>query len=62
MSDFYIPDPQNHYRISLIKSGLRMASATAFIMTPLVPTNVAIVCGGILLFLAEIMGVVEEMV
>jgi hypothetical protein len=50
-----IPDPKLHQLISFIKSGLRIGAGTTLIQGMLVSA-------GVLLILAEILGVVEELV
>jgi hypothetical protein len=62
MTDYYIPDPRGHLRLSLIKSGLRIASGVAFIMTAFAPIDIAVIVGGIFLVLAEFLGIAEELV
>lgn len=49
------PDPKLHQRISFVKSGLRILAGAAFIMSTLW-------LGGVLIILAEILGIVEELV
>lgn len=49
------PDPKWHYRISLIKSGLRIGAGLSLIRGSIVPA-------GILLIAAEAFGVLEEIV
>lgn len=51
----YIPDAKNHFRISIVKSCLRIWAGVALIF------GFFIACG-ILLILAEILGIVEEIV
>jgi len=62
MADFHIPDPAGHLRLSLIKSGLRIAAGVAFMMAAVTFTTVAVVVGGFLLILAELLGIAEELV
>lgn len=49
------PDPKWHFRISLIKSGLRIGAGLQLIKGNLVPA-------GVLLIVAEILGVLEEII
>jgi hypothetical protein len=49
------PDPKWHFRISLIKSGLRIGAGLSLIRGNIVPA-------GILLIIAEVLGVLEEIV
>lgn len=49
------PDPKWHFRISLIKSGLRIGAGLSLIRGN-------IVSAGILLIVAEVLGVLEEIV
>jgi len=49
------PDPELHFRISLIKSALRIAAGTSLIVAPLW-------LAGVLLILAEVLGIAEELV
>lgn len=49
------PDPKWHRNISFAKSALRIAAGIAFF-------NLNIAYGGALLIVAELLGVVEEMV
>lgn len=51
-----IPDPKWHQRISFVKSAVRIA-AGLFLIWP-----GSIVLAGIFLIIAEVLGVVEEMV
>ena len=54
-----IPDPVKHKYISFVKSGVRIAAGLALILVPLETwANVA----GVLLIIAEILGIAEEMV
>lgn len=62
MTDFRIPDPVGHLRLSLIKSGLRIAAGVAFMLAAVTFTKLAVVIGGILLILAEFLGIAEELV
>ena len=50
------PDPKLHFQISMIKSALRIGAGGALIFAT--PLWVA----GVLLVLAEILGIVEELV
>ena len=51
-------DPSDkHFKVSMIKSGFRLVAACTLTFTD----NNLIVFAGILLFLAEILGVVEEL-
>jgi hypothetical protein len=49
------PDPKMHLYVSLAKSGLRIAAGATLICGALVST-------GILIILAEVLGIVEELV
>jgi hypothetical protein len=49
------PDPESHRKISFVKSGLRILAGIALIYGSFITT-------GILLILAEILGIVEEIV
>lgn len=53
MNDF-IPDPKTHLYISLVKSLIRIVAGAALI-------GGFIVWAGILLILAEVLGIAEEM-
>jgi len=50
-----LPDPDRHRKISFVKSGLRILAGIALIFGSLITT-------GILLIVAEILGIVEEIV
>ena len=54
-TDKFIPDPRMHRNISFAKSALRIAAATAL-------TLQHFISAGILFGLAELLGVVEEIV
>lgn len=58
----YTPDALNHLRLSLIKSGFRVAAGSAMVMAMFVDVQVPVVIGGVLLILAELLGVAEELV
>lgn len=62
MADFHIPDPVNHLRLSLIKSGFRVAAGTAMVLALFTFTKLAVVIGGVFLIFAEILGIAEELV
>lgn len=49
------PDPQAHFLLSVVKSGFRIAAGCTLIMGFLVTT-------GVLLIIAEAIGIAEEMV
>ena len=51
----YVPDPKFHLYISLVKSAIRILAGTALIAG-------FIIWAGILLILAEVLGIAEEMV
>jgi hypothetical protein len=48
------PDPKLHFRISMVKSGIRILAGIAFI------TGAPIIAGAFLI-VAEIFGIVEEL-
>ena len=51
---FFIPDPERHFWVSIIKSMLRIAGFAGLIYSTI---------GGVmLLIVAEVLGIVEEMV
>jgi hypothetical protein len=52
------PDPKKHLQVSLFKSGLRILAGTALVFGGSGPLVIA----GALLVLAEIAGIVEELV
>ena len=49
------PDPKWHFRISIVKSGLRIGSGLQLIKGNLIPA-------GVLLIVAEVLGVLEEII
>ena len=49
------PDPQAHFLLSVVKSGFRIAAGCTLIMGFLIST-------GVLLIIAEAIGIAEEMV
>lgn len=51
---FFIPDPERHFWVSMVKSLLRIAGFAGLIYSTIV--------GVVLLILAEILGIVEEIV
>jgi hypothetical protein len=51
----YTPDPRWHRNISFVKSGLRILAGTALCFN-------AYLSAGVLLILAEVLGIVEELV
>ena len=53
---FNIPDPLKHKYISFVKSAIRIAAGIALIW----PQNIII--AGVFLIIAEVLGVLEEMV
>lgn len=56
MSDEFIPDPLWHRNISFVKSALRIVAGLFLILSH------SMVGAGIFLILAEVLGIVEEMV
>lgn len=56
------PDPAKHRYISFIKSGVRIAAGLALVGGGWLEMNPYIQSAGILLVVAEILGIVEEMV
>jgi hypothetical protein len=52
------PDAKKHFRLSMYKSGVRIMAGLALCNT----NNYFIVAGGVLLIIAEIVGILEEMV
>jgi hypothetical protein len=57
-SDIKIPDPAKHFRLSMYKSAVRIAAGVAFCTSG----SYYIVVGGVALIIAEIVGILEEMV
>lgn len=55
MSDHNHPDAKNHLRVSIVKSAVRIAAGLAV-------TNHSLMCAGVLIIVAEILGIVEELV
>lgn len=55
MTEMKQPDPKLHQRISFVKSGLRIVAGAAVIASVLW-------LGGALIIVAEILGIVEELV
>ena len=55
---------RGHFIVSLVKSCIRIAAAAAFVMAGLHPELVSywLVTGGVLIGLAECLGIVEELV
>ena len=49
------PDPKWHFRISIVKSGLRIGAGLTLIKGNMVPA-------GVLLIIAEVLGVLEEII
>ena len=49
------PDPKLHQQISFVKSGLRILAGAAFMVGTLW-------VGGLLIIVAEILGIIEELV
>ena len=49
------PDPKWHFRISIVKSGLRIGAGLQLIKGNLIPA-------GVLLIVAEVLGVLEEII
>lgn len=62
----FVPQPKDtskgHFYVSLVKSVLRFASATAFMFAGYELALPVMVLGGALLFAAELLGVLEELV
>lgn len=52
------PDAKKHFRLSMYKSGVRIIAGLAFCSAD----NYFIIAGGVLLIIAEIVGILEEMV
>ena len=55
MTENFTPDPKLHLYISLVKSGLRLGAGTALIYGELFGA-------GLLIILAELLGIAEELV
>lgn len=55
-------DMPGHFWVSLIKSGLRLGGAITFIVFGVVAHMPVLVWGSAAFFLAEILGIVEEIV
>ncbi len=53
--DYKHPDPKKHQYISFVKSGLRIGAGIALLRS-------ALVTAGVLFIVAEILGIVEELV
>lgn len=55
---------RGHFYVSLVKSFVRVAAGAAFIMAWVSPEILAqfVAAGGLLLILAEVLGVAEELV
>ncbi len=51
---FFLPDPERHFWVSIIKSMFRIAGFAGLIYS--------VIGGAVLLIIAEILGIVEEMV
>ncbi len=56
MSDDLIPNPLWHRNISFVKSALRIAAGLFMVITQ------SIIFAGVFLILAEVLGIVEEIV
>ena len=56
------PDPIKHKYISFVKSGVRIAAGLALVGGGWLEMNPYIQSAGVLLIVAEILGIVEEMV
>jgi len=52
---------KKHFYVSLVKSALRFLAAGCFIALGHVTDNWLMMAGGVLLFSAEVLGVVEEL-
>lgn len=60
----YVPDAKLHLQISLIKSGLRIFAGLCLVLV-IVPSYNKIellLCTGVALIMAEVLGVMEELV
>ena len=61
----YVPQPKDpskrHFYVSLAKSALRLVGASAFIALGHITDNWLMMSGGVLLFAAEVLGIVEEL-
>lgn len=56
------PDPKKHLYISLIKSGVRIAAGLAIAGAGWLEMNPYMQAGGILIVVAELLGIAEELV
>ena len=56
------PDPKKHLYISLVKSGVRIAAGLAIAGAGWLEMNPYMQAGGILLVVAELLGIAEELV
>ena len=56
------PDPKLHRDISFVKSGLRIAAGLALAGAGWLEMNPYLQAGGILLIVAELLGIAEELV
>ena len=56
------PDPKLHQSISFVKSGLRIVAGLALVGAGWLEMNPYLQAGGIILIVAELLGIVEELV
>ena len=56
------PDPKLHQQISFVKSALRIAAGAGIACGGWLEMNPYIMYGGVLVVVAEILGIVEELV
>jgi hypothetical protein len=61
-SEMKHPDPKKHLYISLIKSGVRIAAGLAIAGAGWLEMNPYMQAGGILIVVAELLGIAEELV
>lgn len=57
-SESRIPDPKKHFQLSMFKSVVRIAAGSALCTS----SETMIIVAGVLLIIAEIVGILEEMV
>lgn len=57
-----LPDPKKHQFISFVKSGFRIAAGLALAGGGWLEMNPYILYAGVLLIVAELLGIVEELV
>ncbi len=54
---------KGHFYVSLVKSGLRIVASGSIVAAGyIIPHGEWLIAGGVLLFLAEILGIAEELV